>query len=140
MKKQTGIWIDSKKAVIISIVEKKHTLKTIHSSIESQERIDGEVKWFTRFGNQFLNFEKRKKNRRNSEVKKFLTSIKSEIKESDELVLFGPASMKKELAKIIHEDSQLSPILKGVKTADSMTDNQLVAWVKNYFAIINPSN
>ena len=77
---------------------------------------------------------KKKRNRRNSEVKKFLTIIKTEIKDSDELVLFGPASMKKELVKIIHEDSQLSPMLKGVKTADSMSDNQLVAWVKNYFA------
>ncbi len=134
MKKQTGIWIDTKKAVIICLEEDNHTLKTIDSLIESNERIPGEGRWFTRFGNQFLNFEKKKRNRRNSEVKKFLTIIKTEIKDSDELVLFGPASMKKELVKIIHEDSQLSPMLKGVKTADSMSDNQLVAWVKNYFA------
>ena len=133
MKKQTGIWIDSKKAVIVSLEENNHTLKIVDSSIESQERTPGEDKWFTRFGNQFLNFERRKKNRKSHEVKKYLTNVISEVKDAEEVVLFGPAGMKKELEKVIHDDNKLSFNLRGVETADSMTDNQMVAWVKNYY-------
>jgi stalled ribosome rescue protein Dom34 len=133
MKKKTGIWIDSKKAVIVSLEENNHSLKTVDSSIESQERIPGEDKWYTRFGNQFLNFEKRKRNRRAQDVKKYLTNVISEIKDTEEVVILGPAGMKKELVKFIHYDNQLSFNLRGTETAESMTENQLVAWVKNYY-------
>ena len=50
MKKQAGIWIDAKKAVIVFLEGNNHTLKTIHSNIESRERIPGQTKWFTRLG------------------------------------------------------------------------------------------
>lgn len=67
MKKQTGIWIDTKKAVIVFLEENNHTVRIINSGIESRVRITGEVKWFTRFANQYLNFEKKKENRRSNE-------------------------------------------------------------------------
>ena len=133
IKKQTGIWIDTKKAVIVFLEGSTHTIKTIHSNIESRERIAGETKWFTRFGNQFLNFEKRKKNRRANEISDYLKKLVNEINVSDELVLFGPAAMKSELEKAIWKDTTHTPVIRAVETADSMTENQIVAWVKHYF-------
>jgi len=133
IKKQTGIWIDTKQAVIVFLEGSTHTIKTIHSNIESRERIAGETKWFTRFGNQFLNFEKRKKNRRANEIRDFLKKLVNEINVSDELVLFGPAAMKSELEKAIWKDTTHTPVIRAVETADSMTENQIVAWVKHYF-------
>jgi predicted metal-dependent hydrolase len=133
MKKQTGIWIDTKKAVIVFLEENNHTIKTIHSNIESRERVPGETKWFTRFGNQFLNFEKRKKNRRANKIREYLKKVVNEIKIVDGLVLFGPAGMKTELEKTIWKDTTHSPVIRAVETADSMSENQIVAWVKNYY-------
>ncbi len=133
MKKQAGIWIDAKKAVIVFLEGNNHTLKTIHSNIESRERIPGETKWFTRFGNQFLNFEKRKKNRRDNEIRNYLKGVVNEIRNADELVLFGPAGMKTELEKTIWKETTHSPVIRAVETADSMTENQMVAWIKNYY-------
>jgi hypothetical protein len=133
MKKKTGIWIDTKQAVVVFLEGSTHTIKTIHSNIESRERIPGETKWFTRFGNQFLNFEKRKKNRRANEIRNYLKDVVNEIRNTDELVLFGPAGMKTELEKAIWKETTHSPVIRAVETADSMTDNQIVAWVKNYY-------
>ena len=87
--------------MVVFLEGSTHTIKTIHSNIESRERIPGETKWFTRFGNQFLNFEKRKKNRRTNEIRDYLKKVVNEINVSDELVLFGPAAMKSELEKEI---------------------------------------
>jgi hypothetical protein len=53
MLKKTGVWIDTKKAVLV-FIEKKITVSTLYSLIEARERIPGEVKWYTRFGNSFL--------------------------------------------------------------------------------------
>lgn len=119
--------------MVVFLEGSTHTIKTIHSNIESRERIPGETKWFTRFGNQFLNFEKRKKNRRANEIRNYLKDVVNEIRNTDELVLFGPAGMKTELEKAIWKETTHSPVIRAVETADSMTDNQIVAWVKNYY-------
>ncbi len=133
MKKQTGIWIDTKGAVIISLTENSHTIKTIHSSIEARERLPGETKAFTRFGNWFLDFGKKKENRLANEKRGYFKNVSNEIKTADEIVLFGPAGIKKELEKFIQDDTVLASRLRAVETTDSMTENQMVAWVKNHY-------
>jgi hypothetical protein len=140
IKKQTGIWIDTKQAVIVFLEGSTHTIKTIHSNIESRERLPGETKWFTRFGNQFLNFEKRKKNRKANEIRDYLKKVVNEINPAgwtggiaNQLVLFGPAAMKSELEKAILKKTTHSPVISAVEAADSMSENQIVAWVKHYY-------
>ena len=56
------------------------------------------------------------------------------LKSSDEVFIFGPAKVKNKLADAIKENTLLSKVnLIGVETADSMTDNQVVAKVKEAF-------
>lgn len=133
MKQQTGIWIDTKKAVIVLLKEQGQTVTVIYSGIEKRARIPGETKWFTRFANRYLNFEKKKENRRSSEIRNYLKKVMHEIKSVDELVLFGPAAMKTELEKAIRKNTTHSPVIRAVETADSMTENQMVVWVKHYY-------
>jgi hypothetical protein len=133
MKKQIGVWINLKKAVITSLEENNHEVKTIYSFIEGRERIPGEKKAFTRFGNQVLEFGKKKQNRLANEKREYLKKVLNELKGADEIVLSGPAGMKTELEKLIQDNTVISSRLKGVETTDSMTENQIVAWVKKYF-------
>ena len=133
MKKQTGIWIDHEKALIITLDRGRYKLKTIESNIVTRDRIDGETKSYGRFGDQSLSQEKHKERRIKEQTSNYLKNLLSEIKDMDELVLFGPANMKKELEKLIHNDTTLASKLKSVVSADSMTENQMVAWVKNFY-------
>jgi hypothetical protein len=133
MKKQTGVWLDKEKAIIINLSEGKHTIKHIDSDFEGRERIPGEGKSFGRFGSQFLSMENKKKNRTKKQLAEYLKRIISAIKNADEIVLFGPAEMKTELEKLMLGDHAFKSKLLGVKPADSMTENQLVAWVKDFF-------
>ena len=77
--------------------------------------------------------ENKKKNRLKKQSAEYLKRIIPEIKNSDEIVLFGPAEMKTELEKLILKDHNLKDRLMAVKIADSMTENQLVAWVKKFY-------
>jgi stalled ribosome rescue protein Dom34 len=133
MKKQTGVWLDKEKAIIINLDEGKHSIKYIDSDIEGRERFPGEGKNFGRFGSQFLSMENKKKNRTKKQLTTYLKRIVSEIKNADEIVLFGPAEMKTELEKLILDDHTFKGKLLGVKPADSITENQIVAWVKEFF-------
>lgn len=133
MKTQTGIWLDREKACVINLTEGKHNIKTIESDISKRERFEGEGKEYGRFGGQFLSMENKKKNRLKKQFDDYLRNIISVIKTADEIVLFGPAEMKTDLEKLIMKDHNLKDRLVAVKTADSMTENQLVAWVKEFY-------
>ncbi|MEQ8361874.1 MAG: hypothetical protein RIF39_00790 [Cyclobacteriaceae bacterium] len=130
---KTGIWIDLKKAVFVNLHKDKKELKTILSEIDPQERTPGESKVSVRFGNQFSNLEKQKENRLNNQTKEYLNLVTKELSHSDAFVIFGPAGMKHELEKLVLKNKDLSKKLQGVKTADSMTDNQIAAWVVDFF-------
>ena len=134
MEKQTGIWIDKEKAVIITLFNSNHTIKHIESGIVTKERNSGEGKDFGRFGNQFLNSEKKKENKSKQQTDNYLEKVISDITESDEVVIFGPAEMKTQLEKRMLSRNNIATKLLEVETADNMTDNQLIAWVKEYFA------
>jgi stalled ribosome rescue protein Dom34 len=133
MEKQTGIWLDKEKAVIINLKEGIHTIKHLESSITTRERFQGEGKRFGRFGNQFLSMESKKRNMAKNQSEEYLKNIINEIKSVDKLVLFGPAEMKTHLEKAIRKDNLISKKLVAVEPADNMTENQLVAWVKEYY-------
>lgn len=133
MEKQTGIWLDKEKAIIISLLEGKHTIKHLNSKITTRERFPGEGKRFGRFGNQFLSMESKKRNMIENQSDEFLKTIINEVKYVDKLVLFGPAEMKTRLEKAILKNGQVSQKLIAVEPADNMTENQLVAWVKEYY-------
>ena len=63
MKTQMGIWIDTKKAIIVKLNGKESEFEVLQSGIETRERFEGEGKAFGRFGDQYLNDEKTKNER-----------------------------------------------------------------------------
>lgn len=135
MKKRTGVWIDTKKAVIVFLEEDGHSSESIYSSIDNRERIPGEGKLFGRFGNQFINFEKKKQNKLENNVRTFCREVVSKLENSDEIVIIGPSHMKKILKDAIGQDEILSKIQTAIETTDTLTDNQIIAWVKNYYGL-----
>lgn len=134
MEKQLGIWIDKEKAVLITLLKGNHSVKSIESDIVSKKRVPGEGKDFGKFGDQYVNDEKHTENKIKQQTVNYLQEIILEIKKVDEVVIFGPAEMKKELEKMVRSNNEIASLLLEVKTADNMTDNQMVAWVKEYFS------
>ncbi|MFO0434658.1 MAG: hypothetical protein ACK5ZT_05370, partial [Sphingobacteriaceae bacterium] len=59
----------------------------------------------------------------------------AELKAADEIYVFGPAKMKTNLKAEILKDKILKNKLRGVESADSLTNNQIVAAVKKYFSL-----
>lgn len=133
MKQKIGIWIDTKKAFIVKLSNNSHTVKTIESNIETRERVTGETKKYGRFGNQYLTYEKHRLNRKNEQTNQFMKSLLKEIENCDTVVIFGPANMKKVLEKEIKGNMQLANKLVGVSNSELITENQMVALVKDFY-------
>jgi len=133
MKKNIGIWIDSNKAVIIILSNNTHSLKIIESNIVFRERVEGETKKYGRFGGQYLTYEKNRENRRNELTNLFFKKLVKEISNCSAIVLFGPSTMKIQFDKEIKKNMQIAAKLVGAYNSDSITENQMVAWVKDFY-------
>lgn len=133
MKNNIGIWIDTKQAIIVELSDNNHSVKIIESDIDTKERIPGESKKFGRFGGQFMTFEKNKLNRKKEQTNQFIKNLSKEVQECESVVLFGPSTMKNIFEKEIKNDKQLEPKLLGVYKSKLLTENQMVAWVKDFY-------
>lgn len=134
MKRQTGIWIDSSKAIIVSLNGKKESITEIDSTIENKSYPNREGNKGTFSGSHHSASETQLNNRKKEQTNYFMDSIIDYIKRSDELYVFGPASAKTELKKRIQTEKIIAPDkLKGVDTSDKLTINQIVAKVRDFY-------
>ncbi|NRT16293.1 hypothetical protein HNP99_002657 [Flavobacterium sp. 28A] len=135
MKKQTGIWIDSRKAIIVTLNNGKETVTEIESDLENRIYHDKEGDKGSFIGHQHIDSQNTFDERRKHEINNYFKGIIAKINDTDELYIFGPAETKTKLEhKINIEKSTLPSKLKLVETSDSMTSNQIVAKVKKFFA------
>jgi len=131
--KKTGIWLDKDKALIVTLENGKETLNTVISNVEHYRPHGGSG---TRFkgGPQDVVQDSKYLDREKQQLKQYYKSLASKIKDTDALVIFGPADTNEKFSKELHKNHKpLSTKIKGVKKADSMTENQVKAWVRDFF-------
>ena len=135
MEKQVGIWIDSKKAIIVTLDgQKEEKITEIDSEVENSVYHNKEGNKGTFSGSHHSDSETKFDNRKKEELDYFLKSVLFYVKGSDYLYIFGPAETKIKLEQKIREDKSLVKInLKAVETADNVTLNEIVAKVKDFY-------
>jgi hypothetical protein len=134
MEKQTGIWIDRSKAIVVSFVDGKEHLIEITSDIENAVYHGHEGDKGSFMGTQHIGNERKFQERRKYQTGKFLQEVISLIKDSNKIYIFGPAGTKRLLKRKLEHDHVVNEAtLIAIETADSMTLNQVVAKVKEFF-------
>ena len=134
MKTQTGIWIDSSKAIIVTLNGGKEKITEIDSEIENSVYHNKEGNKGTFSGAHQSDSETKFKNRKNEQTDYFIEAVLSNVKKADELYVFGPAETKTKLEQKIQHQNIINPsILRAVETSDKMTLNEIVAQVKDFY-------
>ncbi|WP_405208049.1 hypothetical protein [Aquimarina sp. LLG6339-5] len=131
--KNTGIWIDKQKAYIIDIEDNNENLTTVFSEIEDYHIHGGSG---TRFkgGPQDVVQDSKYLEREKHQFKTYFKSIITLIKNSDTIVIYGPAEAGEKFKKEIDENYRdLSKKVKDVLKSDSLTENQTKALIRNYY-------
>lgn len=132
MEEKIGIWIDKKEAFIIRIVENVSNVSRIESHIESfnpKGGYGGKIPYGPSDAvNEKAYLAKEKKNK-----KEYFESILNATGKARYLFIFGPAQTKFELKKFLENRHGFSPEIMICETADSMTQNQMVAQVRGAF-------
>jgi stalled ribosome rescue protein Dom34 len=124
MKRKVGLWIDHKKAVIFSMSDEGAEIKRISSEMEKHIRFSG--------GAQEASEEDQRDKRFTGHLNNYYDKVISYIRNAESILIFGPGEAKSELKKKL-ENEKLHENIVGMETADKMTDNQIVAKVRQRF-------
>lgn len=125
--------MDKRMAKLISIGNGEEKPMIIRSNVEDFRPSGGSGNRL-RGGLQTVVHDRRYKEREKQQLKAYFVEIANKLSKDSAIVVFGPAETGKkfvdELAKS-HKD--IRRMIIGVEKADSMTDNQMKAWVIDYF-------
>lgn len=129
---EIGIWIDSEKAKILTIKEEFETFNEILSEVEHLN-VRGGSGSSTPYGPQDAISESKFLERKNHQLKAFFNEVKSSLNGNGPIVVYGPAETKVSFKKDLEDDSAFKDRLSAIHSADSMTDGQFKALVREYF-------
>jgi hypothetical protein len=124
MKSNVGLWIDHRKAVIVSLTDKIEKTWRIISGMEKHVRYSG--------GAREIAAEDQRDRRFTGHLYKYYDRVVSSIRNADSILILGPGEAKGELRTRL-VDEALGGRVVGVETVDKITDRQLAARVRQYF-------
>lgn len=130
--KQIGLWIDHKRAVILTMDEDGETMQTIESEIEHLH-LRGANRARTPYSAQYQKGDDQLDKQYDGYLNKYYESVLVHLRGADAVLILGPGEAKTELKKRL-ELQKAGPPVAGVFPADKMTDRQLAAKVREHFS------
>lgn len=118
--KKVGIWIDHRRAVVVTIENGEESIKTIEGEDDHKRKS---------MGPQAINEHRVEENYR-LHVVNFYKDVIKDIGKPDQLLVMGPAQAKLEFAGEVEKVSELRGVTMKIETADKMTDPQVAAKVR----------
>ena len=132
MTTQAGLWIDHRKAVIVTVSSEGEKTQLVESNVEKHVRYSGGSSGGSRGSREGAGEDTRERHFE-GQLDKYYDDVISHVRDADEILIFGPGEAKGELKSHL-ERAGLSARVVGVETVDKMTDNQIAAKARERFA------
>jgi len=126
MGNNVGIWIDHKKAVIVSASADGVSTKTLESDVGAHPHFGGQ---------QDGGGEKKYEERHTHRLEQYYDEVIRQLGEPEGILILGPGEAKIELEERLNRSTVRADRAIAVEAADKLTDPQLVAKVKEHFGI-----
>ncbi|MDD4051644.1 MAG: hypothetical protein PHR28_07085 [candidate division Zixibacteria bacterium] len=132
MKKNVGLWIDHRKALIVAITDKGEEIRLIISKVEKQPgRYDGK-RSMTPYDSRRVKADNIRQRKLTGELDVYYDAVIAFLREAESILIFGPGEAKGELKKRLEKD-KLGGRIVAIETIDKMTNRQIAAKVRKYF-------
>ena len=128
--KQIGLWIDHKRAVILTMSDDGDAIHTIESDIEHNS-IRGAKRMRQPYGAQYPKGDDHLDKQYENHLGKYYDKVMAALRGAEAVMIFGPGEAKLELKKRL-DHWKAGPAVVGVFTADKMTERQFAALVRNH--------
>jgi stalled ribosome rescue protein Dom34 len=120
MKRNVGVWIDHKEAVIVEITDGVEEIHSIVSDMEKDVRYSGGAP------------EDRQDHRFTNHLKEYYAKVIAFLHDADSILILGPGEAKGEFEKRLSAESFGARIV-AIETVDKMTHHQIAAKVREHF-------
>jgi len=132
MKNEVGLWVDHRKAVIVTIENDNEIVNIILSTMEKHTRFSTGSHSDSPNDVNGSTAEDIRDRQFNLHLKKYYSDIAFSIRTADSIFLFGPGEAKVEFATYL-KNEKLDNKITAVETVDKMTDRQISSKVHDYF-------
>jgi hypothetical protein len=133
MTHKTGIWIDHRKAVIVTVLDGGEQVDTIASNVEKHPEREGDSPLKGRYEAQQVPADDKRLRSLTGHMNAFYDTVIGKIASADVIFIFGPGEAKGELMRRL-EHQKLGSRVSALETADKLTDRQISARVRQHFS------
>ena len=126
MKKEIGLWIDHRKAVIVIVTDEGEEIKKITSNMEKHVRFTGGT------ASEDGSTEDVRDRQFGNHLNSYYDQVIAVLRDANTIQIFGPGEAKGELKKRL-EHAGLKEHVLAIETVDKMSDRQISAKVRERF-------
>ena len=132
MKMTAGLWIDHRKALIVTISAEGEKTMEIRSNVDKQPgRFEG-VRSTEPYEAQLVKADDSRERDFMGHLDHYYAEVTTAIRDAESILIFGPGEAKGELKKRL-DHAKLGKHISAVETTDKMTDRQIAAKARRYF-------
>jgi hypothetical protein len=133
MKTKVGLWIDHRKAIVVTITDKAEEMSLVISMVEKQLRRTGDSPLKGPYDPLQVPADDRREKIFRGHLNIYYDTVIAHIAKAEAILIFGPGEAKDELKKRLKKN-KLGGRIAGVETVDKLTDRQIAAKVRKHFA------
>ena len=133
MKKKVGLWIDHRKTIVVAVTDKGEEMGLVISAIEKQARRSLSSRHTGSYEPQQVAADDSQQRTFTGHLNIYYDAVIASVRDAESILIFGPGEAKGELKKRL-ERIDLGGRIVSVETVDKMTDRQIAAKVRRYFA------
>ena len=132
MKKEVGLWMDHRKAVIVVFTDRGEEIKLIVSKVEKQLRRSGGSPLKGPHEVQQVPADDSRERAFTGHLNIYYDAVIACVRGAESILIFGPGEAKVELKKRLVTQG-LGDRVVDIETVDKMTDRQIAAKVRQRF-------
>jgi len=132
MRTRVGLWIDHRKALVITVTDEEEEIELIISKVEKQLRRSGDSPLKGPYDPLQVPAADSRQKTFTGHLNIYYDAVIACIRNAESILIFGPGEAKDELKKRL-ERNNLGGRIAGIETVDKMTDHQIAAKVRQYF-------
>jgi stalled ribosome rescue protein Dom34 len=127
MTRDAGLWIDHRKAVIVTVTDDGLETIQIQSNMEKHVR-------FSSGSSEDGSAEDMRDRQFYNHLSSFYDVVIAAIRDVEAILIMGPGEAKGELVKRLERD-EIGERIVGIETVDKMTDRQIAERVRQEFQV-----
>ena len=132
MNNSAGIWIDHRKAFVVSLSPEEEHTTLVLSSVEKHPERGGDSPLKGPYEAHSVPADDRRQRALTGELNVYFDAVIATVRGCASLFLFGPGEAKHELQRRLDRMKAGEPAI-AMEVADKMTDREIVAKVREHF-------